>query len=144
MLLSRVLVAVALALSFPLTTFATEKFPWGENFEKPELLAGTLWCDARQTAFATYLGAVRSPDGRDNEFVGITISIKGKTKFYIYSPNPDSMSPMTFSFSKSDDGSYKEISRGERDRLLSMEAPNLYAEFFGNENDCVNELPTKK
>jgi len=135
---------LALALSFSPTIFATGDLPWGKNFEKPELLVGTLWCDARQTAFATYQGSRSSKVRREMEFTGLTISISGKTKFHIYSPNPDSMSPITFSFFKDDNGSYKEISRGERDQRLSKEAPNLHAMFYGKKNDCVNVPATKK
>jgi hypothetical protein len=137
MSLSRNAAVLALVLGFPSAVFAEGQLPWGENFEKPELRAGTLWCDAHQTAFTTYLGP-RSSTGRGTEFTGITIAIKGKTKIYIYSPNSNSMSPLASSFSLADDGSYAEISMEERDQLLRKEAPNLYAAFLNKKNDCVN------
>jgi len=123
-------VALLVAASFFSPVFAQTKLPWGENFEKEEFFVGTIWCDARQTAYRVYKGT-------DIAFTGITISIKGVMRFYVYSPNPDSMSPITFSYSKERDGSYREVSQGERNGLLSIEAPNLYALFHRQTHDCI-------
>ncbi len=87
------------------------------NFEDPKLLTVHIRCDAGTSEYKSYLDTPHT-------FTGITIKWKGGM-FYVYSPNPNSMSPTTYTYTKSG-GRHNEVARQERDQILKAEAPQLY------------------
>lgn len=110
--------------------------PWGHEFEKEELLTFVMRCDAGKAIFKEYRGIRGKNLLEKQSFTGMTISINGNTKYYVYSPNPDSMSPITWSFTKNY-GVYSAISMEERDSRVSKEAPNMGALLTGHDgHDC--------
>jgi len=94
----------------------------------------TRTCDSGATQFHSY-------DINDRGYLGwgMTIVVNDKIRYYIYSPNPNSMSPITWTFAVGGDGSLEEISRQERDANLKTETPNLYALLINAKNDCTHE-----
>lgn len=92
--------------------------PWAQDFEKPELLTVHFRCGQESSEYKSYLDTPQT-------FTGITMKFKGGT-FYVYSSNPNSMSPITESVLKSDDGKLHKVSQDERDRTLANKAPLLY------------------
>jgi len=98
------------------------------------VLTLTRTCDSGATKFHSY-----DINDRGYPGLGMTIVINNKIRYYIYSPNPNSMSPITWTFAVGGDGSLEEISRHERDANLKTEAPNLYALLIETENDCTHE-----
>ena len=119
-------------------------YPWGPDFEKDGKLLGVTTCDTGATQFKSYDGPTIERESvgikyKTKLYTGMTISVKGKVLYYIFSPNPSSMSPITFSFRRGDDGKLTEISEGNRDSNLKRETPNLYALFDKRKNDCKTE-----
>ena len=122
----------------------TSPYPWGPDFQKKGKLLGTTTCDVGSTQFKSYDGPTveKTEAGfkyKTKLYTGMTISVKGKVLYYIFSPNPNSMSPITFSFRRSNDGKLIEISQENRDNNLKKETPNLFALFEEKKNDCKTE-----
>jgi len=92
--------------------------PWEHNFENPKHLTVHFNCDMGTSEYKSYLNVPHT-------YTGITMKFRGGV-FYVYSPNPDSMSPITFSYLKKNWGPLHEVSQGERDAILQVEAPQLY------------------
>ncbi len=121
----------------------TSPYPWGsENFEKDGQLIEVITCDAGKTKFRTYEGpTIEKQFGeikyKIKSYTGITISVNDKVLYYIFSPNPSSMSPMTFSYRKDSGGKLIELSMDDRNIRLKKEAPNLgHVLNEGKKGDC--------
>ncbi len=115
-----------------------DPYPWGPDFEKIDQLVSALSCDANKTLFKTYEGpTIEKQSGYTKyTYTGITISVRGEVLYYIFSPNPDSLSPIMLSFRRENNRELKEISESERNARLKQEAPNLLAEMNGKRSDC--------
>lgn len=126
-----VLVGVAMAGMW--TCGAAQANPtWAwRNFEDPKLLTVHFTCDAGTSEFKSYMDTPQT-------FTGITIKWKGGT-FFVYSPNPNSMSPITYTYVKKVGGLVRsEVTRHERDQTLMAEAPQLYeAMSTGSTESCM-------
>ena len=120
-------------LGFVVPVFAGDLAQGIPDFVSEGILRGTSTCDSGATKFSSYHHVASR--GR-----GMTIAVNGKVRYYIFSPNPDSMSPITWTFAVETSGGLKDISRQERDENLRTEAPNLHAIFFGRKNDCTHEI----
>jgi len=121
-------VAMAGAWSYA-SAQADPTWAW-RNFEDPKLLTVHFTCDAGTSEFKSYMDTPQT-------FTGITIKWKGGT-FFVYSPNPDSMSPITYTYVKKVGGLLRsEVARHERDRIIRAEAPQLYeAMSAGSTESC--------
>lgn len=115
-----------------------EEFPWGIDFVNEGRLIGVTKCDKGATEFKSYVGEMGC-DQETPSYRGMTVSINGAVRYYIFSPNPNSMSPIVMNFEKSEDGNLREVSSKKRDEVIKAEAPNLYALFVGEENDGETE-----
>lgn len=126
--------------------------PWGEDFENKGKFLGTTYCDAGSTQFKAYDGPTVERQGAGFKYTtklytGMTITVNAITLprvlYYIYSPNPDSISAVTFTFKKNYFGRLKEISQEDRDNNLKKETPNLWALLEGGQSDCWYEKAEK-
>jgi hypothetical protein len=113
------------------TAFAGELVEGVPNFVSEGTLVGTSTCDSGATVFSSY--------NVDNGGRGITITVNNNILYYIFSPNPDSMSPITWTFTVDDSGNLIGIPGQERDENLKTEAPQLHSLFHEKENDCVHQ-----
>ncbi len=73
----------------------------------------------------------------------LTITVNGKILYYIFSPNPNSISPITWTFAAGADN-LMPIPINERNEQFKKNTPNLYAYFGRKENDCTRELLVDK
>jgi len=106
-------------------------------------LVGIRTCDDGATRLSIYEGP--DTDRDTGSYWGLTISINNEVRYYIFSPNPDSMSPITLSFLKDNDGKLRKVTSAERDKQLRIDAPNLYGYFYGKKNDCkYKKVETEK
>jgi hypothetical protein len=113
-----------------------ESLPWGFDFEGRGRLTDVLTCDGGKTILRAYEG--RSQDGTQGSYLGMTISIDGAARYYIFSPNLDIASPKFFSFRRNEAGKLEEAPPQVRNARLAQEAPNLHALFYGKNSDCRN------
>ena len=114
-----------------------ETYPWGPDFVKEGTLVGITTCDSGATKFSSYNGPNR--EGGVGLYRGMIITIRDEVRCYIFSPNPNSMSPITSSFMRDEDGKLSNVTSDERDKLLKVEAPNLFALFYEQDNDAEHE-----
>ena len=110
--------------------------PWGPDFEKEGILLGTAVCDSGKAAFRTYEDPKKDKDNGVGSYLGMTISIDGVVRYYMFVPNPDSMSPVVLLFRKLNEGGFESISSKALDDRLVQEAPNLYAFSYERDSDC--------
>lgn len=113
------------------TVFARDLVEGIPDYVHEGTLVGTSTCDSGATKFSSY-------DVGDRGW-GMTIAIDDKIRYYIFSPNPDSMSPITWTLVADASGNLKRISMQERNSNLKTEAPNLYALFTNTKNDCAHK-----
>lgn len=111
-----------------------KNYPWGPDFMNEGTLGQITTCDGGATEYRSY-----DRDDDNDSYWGATISINGEVRYYIFSPNPYSMSPITFSFVKDEGGKLREITQDARDKLLRLNAPNLYAFLNEEDNDAEHE-----
>ena len=111
--------AVVAMLSAPLLAVAQSDpaWPW-VKFEDPKLLTVHLVCDGGTSEYKSYLNTPHT-------FTGMTIKVKGHM-YYMYSPNPNSMSPMVYSYEEKQPARFFEVTRSERDDTLRVAAPQLW------------------
>lgn len=103
-------------------------WPWAK-FEDPKLLTVHFVCDAGTSEYKSYLDTPHT-------FTGITIKVKGGM-YYLYSPNPNSMSPVVYSYAEKAPRQYYEVTRSERDQVLRVAAPQLYQAMRGSKDGCT-------
>lgn len=108
------------------------------DYVDDKLLDGVLTCDSGVTKFSGY--DMRKSGKRG---WGMTIVINNKTHYYIFTPNPKSMSPEVWTWVVDADGNLKKIPNKELYEDLKKEAPNLYARFMSAGNDCTLERFSK-
>jgi len=113
--------------------FAGELVEGIPNYVNEGVLLKTITCDSGMTKYNRYDVGDRGK--------GVTIVIDKKARYYIFSPNPYSMSPITLTFVVNADGYMEEISRQKRNTNLEIETPNLYALLVKKEkNDCTHKI----
>ena len=111
------------------------------DLERDGELVKILTCDKDVTQFKEY--KEKDNEGGVGPSLVMTIAIKNVLRYYVFSPNPNSMSPITFSYAKNFNGKFRKISEGDRDANLSREAPNLFASGQFQDNDCKDQTILK-
>ncbi|MDP2598812.1 MAG: hypothetical protein Q8P49_03215 [Candidatus Liptonbacteria bacterium] len=113
------MIAVAIMLCMPLlaSAQADPAWPW-DKFEDQKLLTVHIVCDAGTSEYKSYLNTPHT-------FTGMTIKVKGGM-YYMYSPNPNSMSPIVYSYIEKEPARFFEVTRSERDQAIGVAAPQLY------------------
>ncbi|OGZ95235.1 MAG: hypothetical protein A3A28_00585 [Candidatus Sungbacteria bacterium RIFCSPLOWO2_01_FULL_47_32] len=125
-----VLLVAGMSLSACGANANSSAMPWGQDFEKPELLTVHFRCDEESSEYKSYMNNPRT-------FTGITIKFKGGV-YYVYSPNPNSVSPASSSFLKKDGENPEKVSREGRDLVLESQAPKLFAAMStGYVGSCI-------
>ena len=102
---------------------ADPAWPW-DKFEDPKLLRVHFVCDVNTSEYKSYLNSPHT-------FTGMTIKIKGGM-YYMYSPNPNSMSPVVYSYIEKKPGRFFEVTQSERDEAIRVAAPQLYQAMSGS------------
>lgn len=114
-------------------SFAADTIPWGIDFEKgaPTL---TLTCDGGHTVAREYRG---TSGERGTPYVGGTVSVGGKVKYYSFTLDEGAFSREVVSYVRNANDSLDVISTKDRNAMVGNDSPNLFAYFsIFSKSDC--------